>query len=105
MNPILQAQLASLVRSLLWVGVAYLVKAGLLTGTQAEGIAEAAALAIVSLAWSYWKNHSNQVKTLTALAMPSGSTENELNAQIVTKATPSAFTPANTPPEIPLAKP
>lgn len=105
MNPIIQAQLASLVRSLLWVGVAYLVKKGLLTGTQAEGIAEAAALAIVTLAWSYWKNHSNQVKTLTALAMPAGSTESDLNAQIVTKATPSAFTPVNTPPVLPAQPP
>ena len=105
MNPIIQAQLASLLRSLMWVGATLLVKKGLLTGTQAEGVVEALATVIVALAWSYWKNHSNQVKALTALAMPAGSTENDLNTQIVTKATPSAFTPANQPPEIPAIKP
>src|ERR1035437_957643 len=101
MTPIIQAQLASLLRSLMWLAVPFLVKKGLITGTQAEGIVEAVATMAVSLAWSYWKNHSNQVKALTALAMPAGSTENDLKTQIVTKATPSVLTPANQPPEIP----
>jgi hypothetical protein len=105
MNPILQSQLASLVRSLMWLGVPFLVKKGLLTGTQAEGIVEAASLMLVSLAWSYWKNHANQVKVVTALAMPAGSTENDLKAQIITKAVPSVLTPANQPPEIPAQPP
>jgi len=104
MNPLLQAQLASLVRSLLWVVATLVLPKGLLTGTKAEGVMEAASFAIVSLAWSYWKNHANRVKVVTALAMPGGSTEHELNAQILTKATPPISTPANQPPELP-AKP
>jgi hypothetical protein len=89
----------------MWVGVTLLFKKGILTGTQAEGVVEALATAIVALAWSYWKNHTNRVAVVTALAMPQGSTENDLKAQIVTKATPSVLTPVNTPPEIPAIKP
>ncbi len=105
MNPIFQAQLASLLRSLLWVLGTYLVRKGIWTNAIAERYIEGALPVIIALGWSYWKNHTNRVKVVTALAMPAGSTENDLNTQIVTKATPSAFTPANQPPEIPLAKP
>lgn len=99
MNPIVQSQLASLLRSLMWVGATLLVKKGLLTGTQAEGICEALATAAVALAWSYWKNHTNRVKVLTALTMPVGSTENDLKEKVASGATPAILTPVNQPPE------
>jgi hypothetical protein len=100
MTPIIQAQLASLLRSLLWVLGTYLVRKGIWTNAAAERYIEGAAPIIIALGWSYWKNHTNRVKVVTALAMPQGSTENDLNTQI-TKATPSVSTPVNTPPLIP----
>ena len=105
MTPIIQAQLASLLRSLLWVLGTYLVRKGIWTNAAAERYIEGAAPIIIALGWSYWKNHANQVKALTALAMPAGSTENDLNTQIATKATAPVSTPANQPPEIPAITP
>ena len=60
---------------------------------------EAAVAGLLALGWSWWKIHGNRVKLLTALALPDGATENDLNAHMASGATaPSVLTPPNTVP-------
>jgi hypothetical protein len=105
MNPLLQQAIGSVLRCLLAIGAGWLVKHGVWESTDAKHYVGAASMALLAIGWSLWQKYHSRVKVLTALAMPQGSTENELNTQIITKETPPISTPVNTPPEIPLAKP
>jgi hypothetical protein len=105
MNPILYAALGSILRYLLMIAATYLGRKGIWTDAAAERYAEAATAALLAIGLSWWKIHGQRVKVVTALAMPQGSTESDLNAQVATKATPSVLTPVNTPPEIPAQPP
>ena len=96
MNPMLQSFLASLLRYALMLLVPYFVKHGIFTESVAEKYVEAAVAGLLALGWSWWKIHGNRVKLLTALALPDGATENDLNAHMASGATaPSVLTPPN----------
>lgn len=99
MSPILTSALGSILRYALMLLVPYFVKHGIWTQSAAEGYVEAAVAGLLALGWSWWKIHGNRVKLLTALAMPDGATENDLNAHIASGSTaPSVLTPPNTVP-------
>ena len=103
MNPMLQAALGSILRYLLMIAATYLVKHGIWTASAAEGYVEAAVVALLALGWSWWKIHGNRIKLLTALALPPGATENDLNTHIAGGgAVPSILTPPDT---VPVPKP
>ena len=95
MNPILQAALGSIIRWALAILVGYMVKHGIWEDTEAKTYVAAGTIAILTLGWSLWQKYHSRIKILTALTMPEGSTENELNTQIITKVTPSVTTPVN----------
>ena len=95
MNPLIQSALGSILRYLLMIAATYLVKHGIWTASAAEGYVEAAVLALLALGWSWWKIHRNQIKLLTALSMPQGSTENDVKAAVASGAAPSVLTPAD----------
>jgi hypothetical protein len=102
MNPILQEAVGSILRYGLMILATVLVKHGIWTASAAEGYVEAAVSALLALAWSYRKIISARVKLLTALMMPVGATENDVNAKIKSgAATPTVLTPANTVPGVP----
>jgi hypothetical protein len=99
MNPLLYTALGSILRWLLAIGAGYLVKAGIWNSTDAEKYIAAGAIAVLTLGWSLWQKYHSRIRFLTALAMPSGSTENDTNTQIIAKVTPSISTPVN---EVPI---
>lgn len=98
MNPLIQSALGSILRYLLMIAATYLVKHGIWTASAAEGYVEAAAVALLALGWSWWKIHRNQIKLLTALSLPQGSTENDVKAAVASGAAPSVLTPTNVAP-------
>jgi len=103
MNPILTSALGSILRYCLMLLVPYFVKHGIWTESAAEGYVEAAVAGLLALGWSWWKIHGNRVKLLTALALPPGVTENDLNRHIAGGgAVPSISTPPDT---VPVLKP
>ena len=77
MNPLLVEALGSIVRAGLNIVAGYLVTAGIWTSGDAEKYVAAAALAVISIGWSVWQKYGMRGKLVTALALPSGVTENE----------------------------
>lgn len=102
MNPMLQSFLASLLRYALMLLVPWFVKHGIFTQGVAERYVEAATVGLLALGWSWWKIHRNQIKLLTALSLPQGSTENDVKAAVASGAAPSVLTPTNV---VPVANP
>ena len=100
MNPIAQSAIGSILRYGLMILATYLVKHGIWSESAAEGYVEAAVVALLALAWSWWKIHGNRIKILTALTMPQGSTEDDLKVQVATGSVPSVMTPTN---QVPLS--
>lgn len=89
---------------------AYLVEHHIVTSGQGDQLSMELARhlalilpAVLALAWGTMKNVWQKRAVLTALMMPSCSTENDLKATIKTGATPSVRTPSDTVPGIPLA--
>ena len=102
MNPILQSAIGSILRWALALLAGYIVKKGIWTEGDATTYVSAGTLALLALGWSLWQKYTARSKTLTALMMPAGSTEDELKAHIASGApTPSVLTPSNTAPGVP----
>lgn len=102
MNPILQAALASILRWGLTLLAGFLVKAGIWSASDATTYVTAGTLAILALGWSLWEKEKSRIKVLTALTMPEGSTENDLNAKIKSSdPKPSVHTPPDVSPTTP----
>ena len=105
MNPVFVAAITSILRWALAIGAGYLVKAGIWTQGDATSYVAAAALAILSLAWSQRDKIVSRTQLLVAL-MPGMHTEQQVMAHIADKLpTPSLLTPANTSPGVPVGKP
>jgi hypothetical protein len=82
MNPLLQAAVASILRSALLVGAGWLVEHGVWTSANADIYVTAAAMAAVSFGWSIWTHYRARIKFLTALESPVGATEAHIDARI-----------------------
>ena len=75
MNPLVVDLLGSLLRwALNGVGV-WLVSKGAWTEGQAAAFAAGGSMALLSLGWSLWKSYGKRLKLVTALALPAGMTE------------------------------
>ncbi len=82
MNPILLSALGSILRWLFAIGAGYLVQRGIWTDADATAYVSAAALGLLSLAWSLYNKYRGRVKFLTALDMPVGATEAEVKTKV-----------------------
>lgn len=101
MNPVLQAALFSILRWALAIGAGWLVNHHIWSASDAETYVAAAALAILSLAWSQRNVMLSRAKLLVAL-MPGMHTEDDVNAHLAAKLpTPALTTPSNTSPGVP----
>jgi hypothetical protein len=102
LNPLLQQSLFSILRFVLAIGAGYLVRKGIWEASAAQTYVEAAALAILSLAWSQRTVWMNYVRQLVALTLHKGSTMDDVQAHIASGITlPSVMTPTNTAPGVP----
>ena len=102
MNPMMQEAIGSILRWVLAIGAGYLVQHGIWTQGDASSYVAAAAMGLVALGWSMWQKYGARVKLLTALTMPSGTTENEVVAKVnLGVPVPSVTTPPNTVPGVP----
>lgn len=102
MNPILQAALGSILRHFLTIAGGALVSKGIWTEGELTTYVTGFVVLILGLVWSIWNKYKSRSKILTALTMPEGSTEDELNTKFLTKESrPTITTPSNTIPGVP----
>src|ERR1051326_6270642 len=71
--------LGSLVRFALASAVGWMVQRGLITGEQGQLIIPAAVLGAVTVAWAIWRKYKVQQRIATALALPAGSSPEQLD--------------------------
>lgn len=106
MNPLVIEAIGSLLRAALNVGAGWLVAHGIWNSSDAEKYVGAIALALISLGWSLYQHYGMRSKLVTAMAMPSGVSENQVKAVVDDPniATPSVTLPKNVVPVMPPAK-
>lgn len=85
MNPLLVEAIGSILRAILNVGAGWLVAHGIWASSDAEKYVGAAALMLVSLGWSLWQHSGMRKKLVTAMAMPAGITEQQVQAVVKDK--------------------
>lgn len=93
MNPFIQELLGTAVRSGLMALAGYLVKAGLLSESDASRYVASGTLALVALAWSAYQKYQSRLKLLTAMASPTRLTEAQTIAQVNAGLAPPVSTP------------
>lgn len=81
MNPLLIAALGSILRWALAFLAGYLVNAGIWTSDESSQYVGAAALAILTLAWSLWQKYKSRIKFLAALDARAGTSEANLDTR------------------------
>lgn len=101
LNPLVREALGSIFRKGLTVAATYLVTKGIWTGAEAETYVGAAALFLVSLCWGLWQQYAKRLKIVTALAMPQGSSEREVEGVIKAGLAPPATVPKQDCPYLP----
>ena len=82
MNPLFQAVLTSFFRWGLTLAAGWLVEHQVWAKDEAGGYVAGIALALVTLCWSLWSKYKSRLKFLTALEVPSGSSEAHVEAVI-----------------------
>jgi hypothetical protein len=81
MNPVLAAALGAILRWALVFLAGYMVKAGIWTGTEADGYVAAAVLGLLGLGWSLWQKYKSRIRFLAALNAPAGTDEGNLDTR------------------------
>lgn len=81
MNPLFQAAAGSVLRHFLTMGAAYLVTRGIWTPEEASAYVTAAAMFLVGIGWAIWHKSKVHAKIEAALALPAGSTLDDLHAK------------------------
>ena len=71
--------IGSLCRFALAGTVGWLVNKGLITGEQGAALVPAIILGIITVAWAVWRKYSIQGRIAKALALPAGSTHEQLD--------------------------
>ncbi len=102
MNPLLRSALFSIARWALAIVAGWFVRKGIVTDANATEYVAAGAMALVSLAWSIWKNRQHLIEKMTALALPRGSTPRDLKMVMASGCTADPSTGPDQAPEIPL---
>jgi len=98
LNPILQKSLGSILRAALTLAVPFFVAQGIWTPEEATATVAAIATALAALLWSFFEKYRSQKKLVTALSMPAGSTQHEVETQIATGPTPPVSLPKDVAP-------
>lgn len=95
MNPMLQAALGAIFRWAFTFLAGWFVQHGIWTGNQAETYVAGAAMATLTLLWTLWNKYHGRLKFLTALTMPAGSTEQQVEQRVADPlvSNPSVSTP------------
>ena len=88
MNPLAVEAIGAVLRALLNIGAGYLVSRGIWTSERAEVYVGAAAMALLSLGWTVWRQGHMRVKLLTALGL-AGVSEHEVEAMVKDPTTPN----------------
>lgn len=100
MNPIMQKVLGSVVRHMLALTIPFLVSQGIWTTDQATATMTSIAAALTVLLMSLYEKYSSQKKLVTALAMPKGTTQKDVEVQIATGQTPPVSLPKDIAPKV-----
>lgn len=101
LNPIIQKYLGSLLRAALTLAVPFFVSRGIWTTDEANANIASLATAGAALAWSLIEKYRSQKKLVTALTMPSGTTQKEVEMKINTEPTPPVSLPKDVAPFTP----
>jgi hypothetical protein len=99
MNPVLQQAALSILRWGLTLFAGWLTQHGWSDANAPEYIT-AGAVALLALGWSIWQKYHAQVVTMTALAMPKGSTPEDLHESVTLGNVADANTPKDQTPVI-----
>ena len=102
---LLQTALTSIVSAGLWIGANWLIQHKIWSESEAKVYVSAAAVALVVGAWDYFQKHKSAVRVNTALALPSGSTVQDVKAEIKAGNAPPASVPEDRAPYLKGAKP
>lgn len=89
MNPMLVAALTAIVRWAFTFLAGFLVNHAIWSQSDAERYVTAAAIATVTLGFTLWSKYRSRIKLLTALTMPSGSTEQEVEQRLADPLVPN----------------
>ncbi len=101
MNPMFQAAITPLIRALLLVATGWLVSQGIWSESFAGKLLEAAAPALALYVWAMWEKYKSRILLNTALAMPAGTTVQEVKQQVKSGDAPPASVPEDHPPILP----
>jgi hypothetical protein len=82
MNPLFAAILGSFIRWGLTILATWLVEHGVWSSGDSATYVTGLTLGAVTLAWSLWSRYKSRIKFLTALELPSGSSEQYVNETI-----------------------
>ncbi|MEO8484173.1 MAG: hypothetical protein ABI634_18320 [Acidobacteriota bacterium] len=94
--------LPALVRYLLAGISSWLIQQGIITPGQNDQLIAGLSLAVATLGWMIYVKVKDRIKVNTALAMPPGSTVDELKQKIAAGQAASAGTPTSLPPQLPI---
>src|SRR5687768_18258607 len=98
LNPILIKAIGSLIRAALMLAVPFFVSRGIWTPDEATATMTAIAAALTALLLSFYEKYRSQKKLVTALALPSGASQKDVEIKIATGPTPPATLPKDTAP-------
>lgn len=101
MNPIVIKAMGSLVRAGLMLAVPFFVSRGIWTTDEATATLAAVATALTALGWSIFEKYKSQKKLVTALALPAGVSEKQVEHRVATGPTPPVTLPKDVPPYTP----
>lgn len=98
LNPILIKALGSLIRAALMLAVPFFVSRGIWTPDEGTATMAAIAAAAAALLLSLFEKYRSQKKLVTALSMPVGSTQKEVEEVIKSEQTPPVSLPKDVAP-------
>lgn len=79
---LIKGVIGSLVRFALAGAVGWLVQRGVITGEQGAAIIPAVAVGVITIAWAVWRKYKIQQRIAIALALPAGSTPEQLDKAV-----------------------
>lgn len=93
MNPMVVSALGSFFRWAFTFAAAWFVQQGIWSASESElyvgKAAVGAAIATVTLTWELWNKYHGRIKFLTALQMPAGATEHDVEQRIADPRVPN----------------
>lgn len=94
MNPMVQSAIGAVLRWAFTFLAGWFVQHGIWTHNEAEIYVGGAVIGTLTLIWGLWNKYHGRLKLLTALTMPEGSTEAQVDAKIAGSApNPPVTTP------------